>query len=72
MKTLTNPEDFTGSIRISNSRAPQRELETSIQPLKKPTANHLLVILKRVSVRIFKISKCFHRSKQKLKFPFSP
>jgi hypothetical protein len=22
--------------------APQRELETSIQPLKKPTANHLL------------------------------
>jgi hypothetical protein len=27
--------------------APQRELETSIQPLKKPTANHLPVILKR-------------------------
>jgi hypothetical protein len=26
--------------------APQRELETSIQPLKKPTANHLPVILK--------------------------
>jgi hypothetical protein len=26
--------------------APQRELETSIQPLKKPTANHLSVILK--------------------------
>ncbi len=29
-------------------------------------------ILKRVSVRIFKISKCIHRSKQKLEFPFSP
>jgi hypothetical protein len=29
-------------------------------------------ILKRVSVRIFKIHKCFHRSKQKLEFPFSP
>ncbi len=27
-------------------------------------------ILKRVSVRIFKISKCFLRSKQKLEFPF--
>jgi hypothetical protein len=27
--------------------APQRKLETSIQPLKKPTANHLPVILKR-------------------------
>jgi hypothetical protein len=26
--------------------APQRELETSIQPLKKPPANHLSVILK--------------------------
>ncbi len=90
--------------------APQRELETSIQPLKKPTASHLpeilksntetrfnifftfspsspaygtiyrvtggfltaeTSILKRISVRIFKISKCFHRSKQKLKFPFS-
>jgi hypothetical protein len=29
-------------------------------------------ILKVVSVRIFKISKCFHGSKQKLEFPFSP
>jgi hypothetical protein len=29
-------------------------------------------ILKRVSVRIFKISKSFHRSKQKLEIPISP
>jgi hypothetical protein len=37
-KTLTESGDFTGSrIRISNT--PQRKLETSIQPLKKPTDN---------------------------------
>jgi hypothetical protein len=29
-------------------------------------------ILKRVSVRNFKISQCFHRSKQNLEFRFSP
>jgi hypothetical protein len=47
MKTLTNSGDFTVSrIRISISGGTQRELETSIQPLKKPTANHLPVILK--------------------------
>jgi hypothetical protein len=47
MKTLTNSGDFTGSrIRISNSGGTQRKLKTSIQSLKKPTANHLPVILK--------------------------
>jgi hypothetical protein len=44
IRTLTNSGDFTGSrIRISNSGGTQRELETSIQPLKKLTANHLPV-----------------------------
>jgi hypothetical protein len=33
----------------------QRELETSIQPLKKPTANHLPVILKSNIETSFKI-----------------
>jgi hypothetical protein len=34
--------------------APQRELETSIQPLKRPTANHLSVILKSYAETRFK------------------
>jgi hypothetical protein len=37
-----------------NLAAPQRELETSIQPLKKPTANHLPVILKSNTETRFK------------------
>jgi hypothetical protein len=48
MKTLTDSGGFTGNrIRISTltSVALQRKLETSIQPLKKPTANHLPLIL---------------------------
>jgi hypothetical protein len=39
-KTLSNSSEFP------NLAAPQRKLETSTQPLKKPTANHLPVILK--------------------------
>jgi hypothetical protein len=47
MKTLTNFGDFTGSgIRISNTGSSSKILETSIQPLKKPTANYPPVILK--------------------------
>jgi hypothetical protein len=115
VKTLTNSGDFTGRSTASEFptlAVPQRELQTSNQPLKKPTANHLHVksitgtlpkpssnyfkfftiisalraiyritgnflnaatsILKRLSVRIFKIITCFYRSKQKFEFPFSP
>jgi hypothetical protein len=95
--------------RICNSGGTSKKLGTSIQPLKKQTANHPPMILKsitvilfknvlnflplspafaiiyritgslnaatsilnRVLVRIFKISQCFHRSKQKYEFPFS-
>jgi hypothetical protein len=48
MKTLTNSGDFTGSrIRLSEIlAAAQREMEISIQPLKKQTANRLPVVLK--------------------------
>jgi hypothetical protein len=46
MKTLTNSGDFIRSrIRISNSGGTSKRI-ASIQPFKKPTANHLPVILK--------------------------
>jgi len=38
---------------------PQRELETSIQPLKRPTANHLCVILKSSAETRFKNFRVF-------------
>jgi hypothetical protein len=41
---------------------PQRQLETSIQPLKKPTAIHLSVILKRNDETRFKIFLSFSPS----------
>ncbi len=47
MKTLTNSRDLKeAASEFPNSAATQRELETSFQPLKKPIANHLRVILK--------------------------
>jgi hypothetical protein len=49
MKTLTNSGDFTGSrIRIYSFGG------TPIQPLKKPPANHLPVILKSNTENRFK------------------
>ncbi len=61
MKTLTNSGDFTGSrIIIYNSGGTQRELESSNQPLKKPTAHHLLVFLKSNTETRFKFFSIFH------------
>jgi hypothetical protein len=42
MKTLTNQ----AASEFPTLMAPQRELENSIQPLKKLTANHMLLIMK--------------------------
>jgi hypothetical protein len=55
-KTLPN----SGGVQEATSEfptlaTPQRELETSIQPLKKLTANHLPVILKSNTETRFKI-----------------
>jgi hypothetical protein len=39
MKTLPNSGDFTeGASEFPTLAAPRRELETSVQPLKKPTS----------------------------------
>jgi hypothetical protein len=47
MKTLTILEILQeAASEFPTPAAPQRELETSIQPLKQLTANHLPVILK--------------------------
>jgi hypothetical protein len=60
MKTLTNFGDFTGSrIRISNSGSTSKRI-ASIQPLKKPTANHLPVILKMNTETRVKFVWLFH------------
>jgi hypothetical protein len=44
--------------------APQREWGTSIQPFKKPVANHSPVILKSFIVTNFKICRIFHHHLQ--------
>jgi hypothetical protein len=47
-------------LEIKTLVAPQRELETSIQPLKNTSANHLPVILKSNTENRFKICWMFH------------
>ncbi len=55
LKTLTNSGDLQkAASEFPTLAAPQRELEISIQPLKKPTANHLPVILKSNTETCFK------------------
>jgi hypothetical protein len=73
-KTLANSGDFTGRcIRISNSCGTSLSSPAygTIYRIKGSFLNAATSILKRVSVRIFKTGKCFHRSQQKLEFTFS-
>jgi hypothetical protein len=55
MKTLTNSGDFTGSrIRILNSGACGGTSANLDSALKNPTANHPPMILKSITVILFK------------------
>jgi hypothetical protein len=77
MKTLADSGDFTEN-RIIISFLAYEIFVVSLSTCQQFRENALLFkitggflnaatsILKRVSVRIFKISKCFHKSKQKI------